>query len=151
MVILVQQRQPKIKMTSLHKQIRDKVEELETVKQELYELKNTVQDDVLLLNEGEEMVTVIRKITSFEEVVMTKNEFDNFNNSLKDGDFDKLDEVVENMKDIWYDTNGIAPDQFTAFNGDVTDHTDDMLYAAFPVWTDSDKCDTGIKLFKECV
>jgi hypothetical protein len=60
-------------MTSIREQIRNKVEELETVKQELYELKNTVQDDVLLLNEGEEMVTVIRKITSFEEVVMAKN------------------------------------------------------------------------------
>jgi hypothetical protein len=118
-------------MTSRHKQIRDKEEEL---KQELYELKNTLQDNVLLLNEGEKMVTVIRRVTSFEEVVMTKKQFVALNKELKgyqeddEGYCGRMEELQETLKDILYETaaSGIAPDQFTAFDGDITSYTDDM-------------------------
>jgi len=71
-------------MTTIPDEIRNKEKELEKVRQELYELKNTLQDNVFLLNEDEEMVTVVRKITSFEEVVVTKKDFMKLNKELKD-------------------------------------------------------------------
>jgi len=103
-------------------------------------------------NEEEEMVTVIRKITSFEEVVMTKKDFVALNKTLKKDDEDSLDtlyDLRESMDDVWYDTNGIAPDQFTAFDGDITSYTDDMLSVSKPRWVDSDNCNKGIPLFKK--
>jgi hypothetical protein len=38
-----------------------------------------------------------------------------------------------------------APDQFTAFVGDITSYTDDMLFVSNPHWSE----DGPIKLFKK--
>jgi hypothetical protein len=136
-------------MNTIPDEIRNKEKELEKVRQELYELKNTLQDNVLLLNEDEEMVTVVRKITSFEEVVMTKKDFMKLNKELKDpeGYCYKIEELRESMYDIGFVTapSGIAPDQFTAFVGDITSYTDDMLFVSNPQWSE----DGPIKLFKK--
>jgi SMC interacting uncharacterized protein involved in chromosome segregation len=122
-------------MTTIPDEIRNKEKELENVKQELYELKNQLQDNVLLINEEEEMVTVVRRIISFEEVVMTKKDFMKLNKDLKDPDeyCYKIEELRESMYDIGFDT---APDQFTAFTGDITSYTDDMLFVSNPHWSE---------------
>ncbi len=136
-------------MTTISDEIRNKEKELEKVRQELYELKNTLQDNVFLLNEDEEMVTVVRKITSFEEVVMTKKDFMKLNKELKDPEeyCYKIEELRESMYDIGFVTapSGIAPDQFTAFVGDITSYTDDMLFVSNPQWSE----DGPIKLCKK--
>lgn len=133
-------------MNSLTDEIHIKEKELEKVKQEIYELKNTLQDNVLL-NEEEEMVTVVRKVTYFEEVVLTKKDFDNLNKDLKSLD---ADEYCKRLNDLAYRMNDAmvyenVPDYYTAFKGDI----DDMLSLTNPEWKEYNDCDTGIPLFKK--
>jgi hypothetical protein len=90
-------------------------------------------------------MNVVRKITSFEEVVMTKKDFMKLNKELKDPE--EYCYKIEELRDIGFVTapSGIAPDKFTAFVGDITSYTDDMLFVSNPHWSE----DGPIKLFKK--
>ena len=136
-------------MNSLTDQIHNKQKEINVLKGELYDLKRNMQNSNF--NDNDELVTIVRKVTYFEEVVLTKKNFDDLNRDLKSLD---ADEYCERLNDLAYRMNDAmvyenVPDYYTAFKGDITSATDDMLSLTNPEWKEYNDCDTGIPLFKK--
>lgn len=99
----------------------------------------------------EEMVTVIRRQVRYDEVIMTRKEFEQMNKQLCDGgyeqDFDRetKEELDSRMKDIEY-TEPVEY-YYTAIVGDVRSCTDDVIFTAPFEWIDADDLyDEGIQL-----
>jgi hypothetical protein len=104
---------------------------------------------------NEEMITVIRRQVRYDEVVMTRKEFEQMNQQLLNDEYDEdLELDVRNkldssMKDIEY-TEPVEY-HYTAIVGDVTSCTDDVIFTAPLEWTDGDDlvsygvelCETG--------
>ena len=84
----------------------------------------------------ENQITVIRKITKYEELVFDNveqfNEWKNLsdpNHEDWDDNTIKFDEFNSNhFVDIWYDTEELSPTQYFALKGDQTVGTDDWIY-----------------------
>ena len=93
--------------------------------------------DVNAMNDSEK-VTLVRRRVVYEELVMSKNEFDEMNQKLKshDGEF-YLSELK--MEDIGFPDFTEEETLYTAFPGDVTSFTDDAIAFLFEnkEWTDS--------------
>ena len=100
--------------------------------------------------EDTETVTIIRRQIRYDEVVMTREEFEQMNNNFcTNNDFDekyeRLGELADSMKDIEY-TEPVEY-YYTAIVGDVTSATDDVIFTAPLEWIDNhDVCDDGIPL-----
>lgn len=84
----------------------------------------------------ENQITVIRKITKYEELVFDNveqfNEWKNLSDP-NDEDWDdntiKFDEFNSNhFVDIWYDTEELSLTEYVALKGDQTIGTDDWIY-----------------------
>ena len=81
-------------------------------------------------------ITVIRKITKYEEFVFDTEE--QFNEWKKLGDLDSEDWDnnltflkefnANNFKDIWYETEELSPTEYVALEGDETMATDDWIF-----------------------
>jgi hypothetical protein len=81
-------------------------------------------------------ITVIRKITKYEEFVFDTEE--QFNEWKKLGDFDSEDWDdnvthlkefnAKNFEDIWYETEELSPTEYVAIEGDETQATDDWIF-----------------------
>jgi hypothetical protein len=100
--------------------------------------------------EDTETVTIIRRQIRYDEVVMTREEFEQMNNNFRtNNDFDekyeRLEELADSMKDIEY-TEPVEY-YYTAIVGDVTSATDDVIFTAPFEWLDDyDVCNEGISL-----
>jgi hypothetical protein len=84
-----------------------------------------------------ELVTLVRRTVSYEELVVTKQEFEEFNQKIKNNEDFCLFELE--MDDAQCIDLSIEETQYTAFSGDVTSFTDDAIAFMFTdvVWTDS--------------
>jgi hypothetical protein len=93
--------------------------------------------DVNAMNDSEK-VTLVRRRVVYEELVMSKDEFDKMNQKLKshDGEF-YLSELK--MDDIQFPDFTDEQTEYIAFPGDVTSFTDDAIAFLFKnkEWTDS--------------
>ena len=98
--------------------------------------------DLDALNDSEK-VTVVRRRVVYEELVMSKDEFDKMNRSINN----RFEESCEyefylselKMKDIGFPDFTDDETLYTAFPGDVTSCTDDAIAFMFKnkEWTDS--------------
>ena len=99
---------------------------------------------------NEEMITVIRRQVRYDEVVMTREEFEQMNQQMCNGQDEDLEwetkeKLDSSMKDIEY-TEPVEY-YYTAIVGDVTSATDDVIFTAPLEWTDGgDLYDEGIQL-----
>jgi hypothetical protein len=84
----------------------------------------------------ENQITVIRKITKYEELVFDNVEQFNEWKNLSDPHHEDWDDNIEKFNkfnsnhfvDIWYDTEEISPTEYVALKGDQTIGTDDWIY-----------------------
>lgn len=96
--------------------------------------------DVNAMNDSEK-VTLVRRRIVYEELVMTKDEFDKMNQIIEKVDIEDDDFYLNQLKmtDIQFPdfTNGET--EYIAFPGDVTSFTDDAIAFLFEnkEWTDS--------------
>lgn len=98
--------------------------------------------DVNAMNDSEK-VTLVRRRVVYEELVMSKDEFDKMNRSINDRDQESgeyefyLSELK--MDDIGFSDFTEYETLYTAFPGDVTSCTDDAIAFMFKnkEWTDS--------------
>ena len=74
------------------------------------------------------LVTIIRRKVVYEEVVVTRDEFDAINRMGGEEFCDFLD----SFKDGGYDPNFLLEDTYLAFPGDVTDRSDDLIFELGP-------------------
>jgi hypothetical protein len=93
--------------------------------------------DLDAMNDSEK-VTLVRRRVVYEEVVMSKDEFEKMNDKIKNNDADfYLSEL--NMKDIQFPDFTDEQTEYIAFPGDVTSFTDDAIGFLFKnqSWTDA--------------
>lgn len=93
--------------------------------------------DIQQMNDADK-VTVVRRRVVYEEVVLTKDEFNEINRCIEnDVDFISFDEL--DMKDIGFPCFVAEETEYTAFPGDVTSFTDDAISFLFEnkVWSES--------------
>lgn len=90
--------------------------------------------DIDAMNDTEK-VTVVRRKVVYEELVMSKDEFEQLNNN-PDEDFSYND---LNMTDIGFEDITNESIEYTAFPGDVTSFTDDAITFMFEdvIWSES--------------
>ena len=84
-------------------------------------------------------VTLVRRKTVYEEIVMSVAEFNALNKKIKDRADDLADELDElKMKDIGFPDLTLESIEYIAFPGDVTSYTDDAIAFMFEdqEWTD---------------
>ena len=81
-----------------------------------------------------DLVTVIRRKVVYEEVVITREEFDAINSA----DGDEFCDFLDSIEDGGYSPNFLLEDTYLAFPGDVTDRSDDLIFALGPrkKWAD---------------
>lgn len=91
--------------------------------------------DIQQMNDADK-VTVVRRRVVYEEVVLTKSEFNNMNQLIKDDEDFSFDELE--MQDVGFGFSDLET-EYVAFPGDVTSFTDDALTIFFEnkVWTES--------------
>lgn len=93
--------------------------------------------DVDAMNDSKK-VTLVRRRVVYEELVVSKEEFNHMNQSLKECDDEfYLSELP--MKDFGFPDFAEEETQYIAFPGDVTSFTDDAIGFLFEdkEWTDS--------------
>lgn len=92
--------------------------------------------DVEQMNDTEK-VTVVRRRVVYEELVVTKKEFEKMNMFVKDSEDFFLNHLE--MKDIQFPDFTEEETSYTAFPGDVTSFTDDAISFLFEnkIWTDA--------------
>ena len=84
----------------------------------------------------ENQITVIRKITKYEELVFDNVEQFNEWKNLSDPHHEDWDDNIEKFNefnsnhfvDIWYDTEDLSPTEYVALKGDQTMGTDDWIF-----------------------
>ena len=98
-------------------------------------IATTLGYDVDAMNDTEK-VTLVRRRVVYEELVMSKEEFEQMNNTVA-YDYD-LDAMDLKMTDIGFPDLTDEETQYTAFPGDVTSFTDDAIAFMFDevYWTD---------------
>jgi hypothetical protein len=85
--------------------------------------------DVNAMNDSEK-VTVVRRRVVYEEVVMSKDEFNKMNQLIKGVDIENDDDFYLNqlkMDDIQFPDFTDEQTEYIAFPGDVTSFTDDAI------------------------
>ncbi len=91
--------------------------------------------DIDAMNDTEK-VTIVRRKVVYEELVISKDEFEQLNNNLLEEDFsyNELD-----MTDIGFEDITNESIEYTAFPGDVTSFTDDAIAFMFEdvIWSES--------------
>ena len=97
-------------------------------------LATTMGYDIDAMNDDQK-VTLVRRRIVYEELVMSKKQFEQMNN-CEDDDF-YLNELE--MKDIEFPDFVEEETRYTAFPGDVTSFTDDAIGFLFEdyEWTDA--------------
>ena len=93
--------------------------------------------DVDAMNDSEK-VTIVRRRVFYEELVVSKEEFNQLNQSLKEWDNEVyLSELP--MKDFGFPEFAKEETEYIAFPGDVTSFTDDAIGFLFEkkAWTQS--------------
>ena len=92
--------------------------------------------DVQEMNDTDK-VTIVRRRVVYEEVVVTKDEFNEINELIENDDEYTLDQLK--MEDINFPDFTDEEITYVAFPGDVTSFTDDAIsfYFKNKVWTDS--------------
>lgn len=102
-----------------------------------------------------DLVTVIRREVRYDEVVMTRKEFNELNKKLRRGCDNEdeywktIEELDSSMKDVYY-VDDVVQHFYTATLGDITPGTDDVLFCRQFKWTeDENMMGKGIKLYKK--
>jgi len=92
--------------------------------------------DLDAMNDSEK-VTLVRRRVVYEELVMSKDEFDAMNEKLS-SDEEEFNLYELEMKDIWFTELTDDSTEYVAFPGDVTSFTDDAIGFLFEnkTWTD---------------
>ncbi len=92
--------------------------------------------DVMAMNDTEK-VTVVRRKIVYEELVMSKDEFEQLNNNLEEDEDFSYNEL--NMTNIGFEDLTNESIEYTAFPGDVTSFTDDAITFMFEnvIWSES--------------
>jgi len=85
----------------------------------------------------DQKVTLVRRRVVYEELVMSKDEFEQINQKIKDDECFYLSEL--DMKDIDFPDFTSEETEYIAFPGDVTSFTDDAIAFMFDnkPWTDA--------------
>jgi len=95
--------------------------------------------DVNAMNDSEK-VTLVRRRIVYEELVMTKDEFDKMNQTIEKVDIENDDFYLNQLKmtDIQFPDFTNEETEYIAFPGDVTSFTDDAIAFLFEnkKWTD---------------
>jgi len=93
--------------------------------------------DLNAMNDSDK-ITLVRRRVVYEELVMSKNEFDAMNEKLS-SDEEEFSLYELKMKDIWFTELTDDSTEYVAFPGDVTSATDDAIMFLYPnqEWTDS--------------
>jgi hypothetical protein len=94
--------------------------------------------DVDSMNDSEK-VTLVRRRVVYEELVISKKEFDKMNEHIKEHWYDDFYLSKLQMKDFGFPDFAEEETQYIAFPGDVTSFTDDAIGFLFEdkEWTDS--------------
>jgi hypothetical protein len=93
--------------------------------------------DLDAMNDSDK-VTLVRRRVVYEELVMSKDEFDAMNEKLC-SDEEEFSLYGLKMKDIWFTELTDDSAEYVAFPGDVTSCTDDAISFLYEnkEWTDS--------------
>ena len=85
-----------------------------------------------------EKVTLVRRRVVYEELVVSKDEFNEINEKIKTNDDDEFYLSNLKMEDIGFPDLPAEEVKYTAFQGDVTSFTDDAIAFMFTdiFWSD---------------